>query len=79
MADNKKQSGYKKESSGNKKGPKKQFNFYWIYAIIGVLLIGTQLFQFGGSEKKTTWNTFVNEMLKTNEVDRVTNPRLKFL
>lgn len=61
------------ENKGNnpKKGNKKQFNFYWIYAIIGVLLIGTQLFQMGGNEKKTTWNDFVNTMLKTNEVKRL--------
>lgn len=58
-------------SGGSKKNPKKQFNFYWIYAIIGVLLIGTQLFQLGGGEKKTTWDKFVNEMLKTNEVNRL--------
>lgn len=61
------------ENKGNtpNKGNKKQFNFYWIYAIIGVLLIGTQLFQMGGGEKKTTWNDFVNTMLKTNEVKRL--------
>ncbi|MCB0803547.1 MAG: ATP-dependent zinc metalloprotease FtsH [Flavobacteriales bacterium] len=72
MAEEKKKQAYKrKETSGNKNNPKKQFNFYWIYAIIGVLLIGTQLFQFSGGEKKTTWNKFVNEMLKTNEVERI--------
>lgn len=59
------------KNSAPKKGNKKQFNFYWIYAIIGVLLIGTQLFQMGGGEKKTTWNEFVNTMLKTNEVKRL--------
>ena len=65
MAENKN----KKGTTG--KNPKKQFNFYWIYAIIGVLLIGTQLFQFGGSEKKITWDKFVNEMVKTNEVEKI--------
>ena len=54
-----------------KGGPKKQFNFYWIYGIIGVLLLGLQLFSMGGGEKKTTWDKFVNEMLKTNEVEKV--------
>ena len=57
---------------GNSKGnPKKQFNFYWIYAIIGVILIGLNLFQFSGGEKKTTWENFVNDMLKTGEVSRL--------
>ncbi len=60
-----------KKGSPKKKGPKKQFNFYWIYGIIGALLLGLQLFQMGGGEKRTTWNKFANEMLKTNEVDRL--------
>ena len=54
-----------------KKGPKKQFNFYWIYGIIGALLLGLQLFQMGGGEKRTIWNKFVNEMLKPDEVERL--------
>lgn len=51
--------------------PKKTFNFYWIYAIIGVVLIGLNLFSLGGGERKTTWDRFVNDMLKTGEVERV--------
>lgn len=69
MADNKEKKDYKKGGSNNPQ--KKQFNFYWIYAIIGVLLIGTQLFQFGGNDKKITWNKFVTEMVKTNEVEKI--------
>jgi cell division protease FtsH len=52
-------------------GPKKTFNFYWIYAVIGVLLIGLNLFSLGGGEKKVTWGRFVDDMLKTGEVERV--------
>ena len=65
--------GNSSPNKGNpKKGaPKKQFNFYWIYGIIGVLLLGLQLFNMGGGEKKTTWDKFVNEMLKTNEVEKL--------
>jgi len=59
------------QKGGPKKNPKKQFNYYWIYGIVGALLLGLQLFQMGGGEKRTTWNKFTNEMLKTNEVDRL--------
>ena len=58
------------KGSGSK-GPKKSFNFYWIYAIIGVVLIGLNLFSLGGGERKTTWDRFVNDMLKTGEVERI--------
>ena len=70
--ENKNQNGGKPSpKKGAPKGQKKQFNFYWIYAIIGVVLIALQVFQLGGGEKKTTWEKFVNEMLKTNEVSRL--------
>lgn len=62
----------KGKTGGNKgNGPKKSFNFYWIYAIIGVVLIGLNLFQFSGGEKKVGWNKFVDDMLKTGEVERL--------
>ena len=62
----------KNQSKPSGKGnSKKQFNFYWIYAIIGVILIGLQLFTFDGGTQKTTWEKFVNDMLKTGEVSRV--------
>jgi len=70
--ENKKKTGAPSPKNGSsKKEPKKQFNFYWIYGIIGALLLGLQLFQMGGGEKRTTWNKFANEMLKTNDVDRL--------
>jgi cell division protease FtsH len=59
------------QKGNNKGGQKKPFNFYWIYAIIGVVLIGLQLFQFEGGLRKTTWEKFVNDMLKTGEVARL--------
>lgn len=72
MENNNQKGGKPTPKKGTGKGaPKKQFNFYWIYAIIGVLLIGLQVFQMGGGEKKTTWEKFVNEMLKTGEVERL--------
>lgn len=67
-----KQSFQKKPVQGaNKGGSKKPFNFYWIYAIIGIIIIGLQLFQFGNGAQKVTWEKFVNEMLKPGEVSRL--------
>ncbi|CAG0977980.1 cell division protease FtsH [Flavobacteriales bacterium] len=57
-----------KPQKGNQNKP---FNFYWIYAIVGLVLISLNLFSFSGGTKKTTWNTFVNEMVKKGDVSRV--------
>jgi ATP-dependent metalloprotease FtsH len=51
--------------------PKKPFNFYWIYAIIGVVLIGMNLFEFNSGLKKTEWGVFETNMLKTADVKRL--------
>ena len=32
-------------------GSKKPFNFYWIYGVIGAILIGINLFNFSGLKK----------------------------
>lgn len=50
--------------------PKKTFNYYWIYAIIGLLLLGLNLFNFNSSSQKTTWKNFA-EMIQSGEVARV--------
>ena len=71
QASNKKSAPKGENNSGGKENPKKPFNFYWIYAIIGVILIGLNLFNFGGGVKKVAWERFVNEMLKTGEVSRL--------
>lgn len=53
----------------NKPGPKKPFNFYWIYGIIGVILIGINLFNFSGL-KKTQLNDFA-EMIHNGDVAKI--------
>ncbi|MBR9831681.1 ATP-dependent zinc metalloprotease FtsH [Acidiluteibacter ferrifornacis] len=67
----------KKKQKG--KPPKKQFNFYWIYVTVGVLLIALNLFNYSSGAQKVTWDRFVNEMLKEQEVSRlvVVNNELK--
>jgi cell division protease FtsH len=47
------------------------FNFYWIYAIIALIFIGLQIFNFGSSVRTTTWQEFENKMLKTGDVEKV--------
>ncbi len=58
----------KPESGGS--NPKKPFNFYWIYAIIGVVLISLNLFNFNGNMTGISLPEF-EEMIKDGEVKRV--------
>ncbi len=55
----------------NTKKPKFRFNFYWIYAIIGVGIIITQLFNWGEPAKTTTMDDFLYSMLKNDDVEKV--------
>ena len=71
MADNQNTKGKFNPEMGPKKGPnsKKPFNFYWIYGIIGVILISINLFSFSGL-KKTQLNNFA-EMIHNNDVAKI--------
>ncbi|PJB14970.1 MAG: peptidase M41 [Flavobacteriales bacterium CG_4_9_14_3_um_filter_32_8] len=63
-------------------GSKKPTNFYWIYAIIGVILIAVQLFNFNGSStvisetefEQLVLNNYVQEVtvVKNKKIARVT-------
>lgn len=53
------------------KEPKKQFNFYWIYGIVVVLILGTYFSQMEGGVRKTSWSKFEKEMLRTDEVEKL--------
>ncbi|MGB6035373.1 MAG: ATP-dependent zinc metalloprotease FtsH [Cryomorphaceae bacterium] len=74
MSDSKNSKDYKKinkkkpATGGN--NPKKPFNFYWIYAIIGVVLISLNLFNFNGNMTGISLPEF-EEMIKDGEVKRV--------
>ena len=61
----------KEDAPLKSKPPKFSFNFYWIYGIILAILIGTQIFNFNGSPKQITWETFEQTMLKTQDVERI--------
>ena len=64
----------KKPGQGGGQGGngKKSFNFYWIDAIIGLVLISLNLFPWGNSPKETHWREFNQKMLQTGHVERVT-------
>lgn len=58
-------------SGGNgDKNPKKPFNFYWIYAIIGVVLISLNLFNWNGNMTDINLTEF-EQMVKEGDVERV--------
>ncbi|TVR78040.1 MAG: ATP-dependent metallopeptidase FtsH/Yme1/Tma family protein [Chitinophagaceae bacterium] len=53
-------------------GPQKpKFNFYWIYALIAVLLIGLQIYSFQGSIEEIDYRSFEQEMLKEGHVEKM--------
>lgn len=61
------------ENKGNDKGdkpPKRSMNFYWIYAIIGVVLIAMMMFQRGSSGQRVTYREFM-DMAKDGLVAKV--------
>jgi len=62
--------GGKSNSDGSNK-PRLDFNVYWVYGAI-LLIILASTFLFGGSgAKKVGWAKFESEMLATQEVDRL--------
>ena len=62
----------KKKKSGNKLTPKGSFNPYWIYGILGLLVLGA--FMLGGPSEEgqtITSKEFYNEMVKGHDVEKV--------
>ncbi len=55
----------------NNKTIKPGFNFYWIYAIIAVVLISLTFIQSDSGIRNTNQKEFVEQMLKNNDVERV--------
>jgi cell division protease FtsH len=76
MSDNKDSKKYKKlkgkvpSGTGGGGGGKKPFNFYWIYAIIGVVLISLNLFNWNGNMTDINVTDF-EEMVEAGEVKKV--------
>ncbi len=58
--------------NGNKNNPRKpKFNIYWIYAIIGVILISMQFFNFNSAPKEISFQEFKNKMLDAHDVAKL--------
>ncbi len=55
---------------GTGKNGKPKFNFYWIYGILAVVLIGIQLLNTGESGKKTDWRD-LKIMLEDGDVAKI--------
>jgi len=69
---NENKGGPQKGGPGKKfPGPRFNFNFYWIYGIIIVILIVTQLFQWGSAERQITIDRFEKEMLADKDVSKI--------
>ena len=52
-------------------GPRFNFNFYWIYGIIIVVLIITQLLHWGTEERQTSIDDFEKNMLEQRDVKKI--------
>ncbi len=62
------------EGKSSKKKP--GFNFYWIYAILAIVFIGLQFFNWGGTAVEISQMRFENEMLFTgaqeqNDIEKI--------
>ncbi len=50
-------------------GSKFGFNFYWIYAILIIVIFAVNFMDWGGKPREVTWNQFEKEMLRTHDVE----------
>jgi cell division protease FtsH len=70
MADkNKNKDNLPPNFSSPKKG-KPKFSFYWIYAILAIVFIGIQIFNYSSPQKEITWNQLY-EMLTKQDVEKI--------
>lgn len=52
-------------------GPRFSFNFYWIYAILILVIFAVNFMDWGSKPREITWNKFEQEMLRTHDVERI--------
>jgi ATP-dependent metalloprotease FtsH len=76
--------GHNKEKGNpgsNGKTPKKKpgFNFYWVYAMLAVVFIGLQLFNWGGTAVEISQMRFENEMLFVGEQEQNDIEKIKII
>ncbi len=73
--------GEKGNPGAGGKSPNKKpgFNFYWVYAILAIVFIGLQLFNWGGSAVEISQMRFENEMLFVGEHEQNDIEKLKII
>ena len=70
------QQGKPSQEGKNKQGkktqfPKPSFNFYWIYAIIVVVVLALNFVDINSTSREINWQRFENEMLKGGDVEKL--------
>ncbi|TVQ88349.1 MAG: ATP-dependent zinc metalloprotease FtsH [Bacteroidetes bacterium] len=65
------ESGNRKDQSNTPGKGKPPFNFYWIYAILAILFIALQFYNWGGTAMEISQQRFENEMLGSGDVDKL--------
>ena len=70
MADKEKKNSNFSPNFNSIKKNKPKFSFYWIYAILAVVFIAIQYFNYSNPVKETTWNK-VAEMLVKQDVEKI--------
>lgn len=74
-----KQNPFQRPGSGDGKPKTPRFSIYWIYAIIAIVLIGTQYLRPGSDAIKSTKKDFMEEMYAKGDVARIVEVRNKLL
>ena len=65
------QSGNRKDQSNTPGKGKPPFNFYWIYAILAILFIALQFYNWGGTAVEISQQRFETQMLGSGDVDKI--------
>jgi ATP-dependent metalloprotease FtsH len=75
------QNGEKEKPGADGKSPKKKpgFNFYWVYAILAIVFISLQLFNWGGTAVEISQMRFENEMLLVGEHEQNDIEKIKII
>jgi AFG3 family protein len=71
---NKTETNDKKDKKGGPKIPlpkPPKFNYYWLYGLLALLLLGLQFLNFQSPTKEIDYRTFEQSMLKTHEVEKL--------
>ncbi len=64
-------SSNKKDQNNTPGKGKPPFNFYWIYAILAVLFIALQFYNWGGTAIEISQQRFENQMLGSGDVEKI--------